>query len=171
MLLDTRRSTAGYQMDPAEIVSRTFDVGSDELVIVRDIEFVSYGGQRRHDQESHPLSIPAEPCPGTRIRSPNAVPKFPDNPCVNFVRWTRNAKRMLEANPSASEETPKRSRAMNACLSSSRETDDARPEQASAAAGLEVVLMSKIQLAVIAYPERGKARRNRLHTGSLTHQS
>lgn len=33
--------TAGYRMDPAEILSRTFDVRSDEMVIVKGIQFFS----------------------------------------------------------------------------------------------------------------------------------
>jgi GTP cyclohydrolase I len=33
--------TSGYTLDPADVLTTTFDVGCDELVIVRDIEFSS----------------------------------------------------------------------------------------------------------------------------------
>lgn len=33
--------TAGYRMNPAEILSKTFDVACDELVLLRDIRFTS----------------------------------------------------------------------------------------------------------------------------------
>jgi GTP cyclohydrolase I len=36
-----REMTAGYQEDPAEILSRTFDESSDELIILRGISFYS----------------------------------------------------------------------------------------------------------------------------------
>ncbi len=36
-----REMTAGYDEDPAEILSRTFDETSDELIVLRDIEFYS----------------------------------------------------------------------------------------------------------------------------------
>ncbi len=36
-----REMTAGYREDPAEILSRTFDEASDELIVLRGIEFYS----------------------------------------------------------------------------------------------------------------------------------
>ena len=36
-----REMTAGYQMDPAEILSKQFDVSSDDLVVVRGVRFTS----------------------------------------------------------------------------------------------------------------------------------
>lgn len=36
-----REMTAGYQLDPADILSTTFDVAYDEMVVVRGIEFWS----------------------------------------------------------------------------------------------------------------------------------
>ena len=52
-----REMTAGYQEDPAEILSRTFDESSDELIILRGISFYSMC-------EHHLLPFYGEACVG-----------------------------------------------------------------------------------------------------------
>ena len=52
-----REMTAGYREDPAEILSRTFDESSDELIILRGISFYS-------TCEHHLLPFYGEACVG-----------------------------------------------------------------------------------------------------------
>src|SRR6266566_9368743 len=52
-----REMTAGYQEDPAEILSRTFDESSDELIVLRGISFYSMC-------EHHLLPFYGEACVG-----------------------------------------------------------------------------------------------------------
>jgi GTP cyclohydrolase I len=52
-----REMTAGYQEDPAEILSRTFDESSDELIMLRGISFYSMC-------EHHMLPFYGEACVG-----------------------------------------------------------------------------------------------------------
>ena len=52
-----REMTAGYQEDPAEILSRTFDESSDELIMLRGISFYSMC-------EHHLLPFYGEACVG-----------------------------------------------------------------------------------------------------------
>src|SRR5262249_52250389 len=52
-----REMTAGYHEDPAEILSRTFDESSDELILLRGISFYS-------TCEHHLLPFYGEACVG-----------------------------------------------------------------------------------------------------------
>lgn len=41
MVRALREMTSGYQLDPAQILSRQFDVGCDEIVVVKGVRFTS----------------------------------------------------------------------------------------------------------------------------------